>query len=248
MILSLISAPTKAAEMPVIAIAANMTYAMTELIEQFQSETGSKMRVSYGASGNFTRQLLQGAPYELFLSADKKYAEQLQEKTDIIKTSSVYVTGRIGFFAADDSSFSAYTGLDEIINALQFGQYHRIVIANPEHAPYGIAARQALQQAGVWAVQRKRLLLAENASQAAQFSIAGGIDVGIIPYSLAVVPALAAQGRFFPAPASWHQPIEQHLLLMKHASATTKAFYKYLLSEKSKTILEKYAYSVPAKR
>ena len=243
-----LSFPARTAEAPVIAVAANMTYAMTELIEQFQAQTGGRIRVSYGSSGNFTRQLLQGAPYELFLSADKKYAEQLKRKTDIIETDCVYVLGRIAFFTPNDSSLSQNTELSAIIHALQFGQYRRMVIANPEHAPYGIAARQALQQAGIWAVQRKRLLLADNAAQAAQFSIAGGIDAGIIPYSLAAVPALAGQGRFFLVPESWHKPIEQHLLLMRRAGETAKGFYQYLLSEKSEIILEKYAYSIPGSR
>jgi len=244
----LLSCPARAGETPVIAVAANMSYAMTELIEQFQAKTGEQIRVSYGSSGNFTRQLLQGAPYELFLSADKKYARQLAQKTKMIQSARVYVTGRIGFFAPHDSGIAAHAGLAEIVKALQFGQYQRLVIANPAHAPYGIAARQALQQAGVWALRRKRLLLAENAAQAAQFSIAGGVDVGMIPYSLALVPAIAEQGRFFLVPQSWHKPIEQHLLLMQDASETTKAFYAYLFSARSKTILEKYGYAYPKKR
>ncbi len=244
----LFCSPISASESPVVAIAANMSYAMSELIEEFHLATGKTIRVSYGSSGNFTRQLLQGAPYELFLSADKKYARQLEQDTDLVKAGTVFVLGRIAFFIPNASGLSKNTGLDAIINALKFGEYQRLVIANPEHAPYGIAAQQALQQAGVWTLQRQALLLAENAAQAAQFSIAGGIDVSIIPYSLAVVPAIAGQGRFFLAPTSWHRPIEQHLLLLQSAGKTAEEFYQYLLSGKSTMILERYGYVIPADR
>ena len=227
------------------AIAANMTYAMAEIIDKFETETGNKVRVSYGSSGNFTRKLLQGAPYELFLTAHRKYMDKLLKETDIIQNSTVYALGRIGFFAPNDSGLAEIENLNAIIKALQFGQYQRMVIANPEHAPYGIAAQQALQQSGLWTIKRKRLLLAENASQAAQFSVSGGIDVGIIPYSLAIVPEIAQQGQFFMAPESWHEPIEQHLIIMRNASETTKQFYNYLLSDNSKATLQKYGYAVP---
>ncbi len=237
-----------AKEAPVVAIAANMTHAMTDIIDQFQMETGNRIRVSYGSSGNFTRQLLQGAPYKLFLTAHRKYAELLAEKADIIDTSTPYVSGRIGLFIPYDSNLVDSENLEAAINSLQFGQYRRIVMANPEHAPYGIAAQQALQQAGIWTILRKRLLLAENTAQAAQFAVSGGIDIGIIPYSLAVVPEISKQGKFFLIPESWHQPIEQHLVLIKGAGKMVKIFYDYLLSDRTKKILTDYGYSIPTSR
>lgn len=237
-----------ASETPLVAIAANMTHAMTEVIDEFQSETGNKVRVSYGSSGNFTRQLLQGAPYGLFITADKKYAEILNEKADIIETDIAYTLGRIGLFIPDDSKLADSDKLETIIEALKLDQAHRTVIANPEHAPYGLAAKQALQYAGIWLNNNKRLLLAENAAQAAQFSVSGGVDVGIIPYSLALVPAISKQGKFFLIPESWHQPLEQHLILMKNSGEAIKLFHDYLLSDRTKKILINYGYTIPKNR
>jgi molybdate transport system substrate-binding protein len=237
-----------ASESPVVAIAANMTHAMTDIIAQYQQETGIRVRVSYGSSGNFTRQLLQGAPYKLFITAHKKYADMLAEKPKIIDNSTPYVLGRIGLFIPNNSKLAEIETLEAVINALQFEQNSRVVIANPEHAPYGVAAQQALQQASVWTKLHKRLLLAENAAQAAQFTVSGGVDVGIIPSSLAVVPEISRQGKFFLIPESWHQPLEQHLVLIHSAGETVKHFYDYLLSDRTKKILTDYGYSIPTNR
>lgn len=237
-----------ASNSPVVAIAANMTHAMTDIIAQYQQETGNHIRVSYGSSGNFTRQLLQGAPYKLFITAHKKYADILAKKTNIIDISTPYVSGRIGLFIPTDSKLAGSDTLEAVIVALQSEHYRRVVIANPEHAPYGVAAQQALQQAGVWTKLRKRLLLAENAAQAAQFTVSGGVDVGIIPASLAVVPEISNKGKFFLIPESWHQTLEHHLLLINSARETVKHFYDYLLSDRTKRILRNYGYSIPINR
>ena len=237
-----------ASESPIVAIAANMTHAMTDIIDQFQVETGNHIRVSYGSSGNFTRQLLQGAPYELFIAAHKKYADKLVEKTNIVDASMPYVSGKIGLFIPNDSKLSESMDLETTINALGFEKKSRIVIANPEHAPYGVAAKQALQHAGVWPLIHKRLLRAENAAQATQFTVSGGVDIGIIPYSLAVVPEISRQGKFLLIPESWHQPLEHHLVLINGAGKTVKKFYDYLLSDRTKKILTKYGYSIPTNR
>jgi len=246
--LLLFCSSASASEPPVVAIAANMTHTMTDIIEQFQAETGIYIRVSYGSSGNFTRQLLQGAPYELFLTAHKSYADKLAEESDIIETSTPYVLGRIGLFIPDDSDLADSKDLETAMDALRIAQHSRIVIANPDHAPFGVAAQQVLQQAGIWSILRKRLMLAENAAQAAQFTVTGGVDVGIIPYSLAIVPEIAKQGNFFLIPESRHQPIEQHLILINGAGETAKKFYNYLLSDRIKNILTGDGYSIPTNR
>ena len=237
-----------ASENPVVAIAANMTHAMTAIIDQFQVETGNRIRVSYGSSGNFTRQLLQGAPYELFITAHKKYADKLVDKTDIVNISIPYVSGKIGLFIPNDSKLSERRDLETTINALRFEKNSRIVIANPEHAPYGVAAKQALQHADIWPLLHKRLLLAENAAQAAQFAISGGVDFGIIPYSLAVVPEISRRGKFFLIPESWYQPLEHHLVLMNGAGKTVQKFCDYLLSDRTEKKLKAYGYSIPTNR
>lgn len=236
------SVATLAGEGPIIAVAANMSNVMSEIIDQYQSQTEQAIRVSYGSSGNFTRQLIQGAPYELFLTADKKYADVLNESGNIINKSNPYVLGRIAFFVPVNSSIEKSENLAQVVDALQFTQYRRIAIANPEHAPYGVAAQQALQQAGIWTILRKRLLLAENAAQAAQFALAGGIDLAVIPYSFMQEDNISRQGTFFLIPASWHEPIRQYLLLTREAGPAAKKFYHYLYSNETARLLKNYGY------
>ena len=227
-----------------VAVASNMSHAISEIARSFERDAGIRPRLSFGSSGNFTRQLIQGAPYKLFLSADKKYVEVLKSSGVRMLADVSLARGQLSLFVPSASSLSKQNNLDSVIRELQHGRYSRLVIANPEHAPYGIAAQQALQNAGLWAIERQRLLLAENAAQATQIAISGNVDAGIIPASHARLPELAGKGRAFTIPENWHSPLTQHLLLLDGANAVETQFFEFLQSEKAKSILKEHGYAV----
>lgn len=241
-LLVMYSSLATAAQPPLVAAASNMTRALTEIAGQFQKQSGISVKLSFGSSGNFTRQILQGAPYQIFLAADKKYVDKLTAGGHKVLRNEEFARGRIGFFIPKGSDLYDKTSLEGIINAIEFDEYHRMVYANPEYAPYGAAAQQSLRNAGVWDIDKSKLLLGENAAQAMQFTLAGGVDVGIIPASYAVLPEVKNRGRFFPIPEQWHKPIRQYLALLSDSNPSGVRFYNYLLSADPLTVLTKYGY------
>ncbi len=227
-----------------VAVASNMSHAISEISKSFERDEGIRPRLSFGSSGNFTRQLIQGAPFKVFLSADEKYIDILRDNDINMLASVTIARGRIALYVPASSQLSRYNNLNAVTRDLQHGNYSRIVIANPAHAPYGIAAQQAMQKAGLWAIERQRLLLAENAAQATQISLSGNVDAGIIPLSHAMLPELAGKGRVFPIPETWHTPLKQHLLLLHGANDAETRFYEFLQSDKALNILEQHGYVI----
>ncbi len=197
---SLLIAPTAAAAErpppPLIAAASDLKFALDEILAQFASDTGVATRVTYGSSGNFARQIERGAPFELFLSADESFVLALAERGLTRDRGALYAIGRIVLFTPEGSPLTPDPGLAHLARRLGDGSSGRIAIANPEHAPYGRAAQQALQSLGLWAAMQPRIVLGENVSQAAQFAVSGNADGGIIAYSLAIAPALRVRGRY----------------------------------------------------
>jgi molybdate transport system substrate-binding protein len=135
--------------------------------------------------------------------------------------------------------------LKQLAAALDAGTLRRFAIANPEHAPYGRAAREALERAGLWSRLEGRLLLGENAAQAAQFAASGSADGGIIPLSLALAPALAGAGRHVLIAEGWHQPLRQRVVLLKGAGSAARRFYEYVQQPAARAILARYGFQAP---
>ena len=239
--------PAAAAGPLLVATASNMSHAMEEIRDIYARTTGGKVQLINGSSGNFTSQILQGAPFHIFLSASVKYVDLLQQHNHPVLRSSEIARGRLVFFVPATSALGEKTTLDEILNALRFGEFSRIVIANPEFAPYGVAAKQALETAGVWVLDVNKLLVGENAAQATQFSLAGGVDLGIIPYSYAMLPGVKNKGRCFLIPENWHAPIQQYLLLLDDNDGTATEFFNFLFTEPAREIFRDYGYE-PAGR
>lgn len=243
LVLALYSPCSMAARSILVAAASNMSTTLAEITDQFEKKSGIKVKLSFGSSGNFARQILQGAPYQIFLSADKNYLDKLTDSGYMPVRSQEFTRGRIGFFIPAGSKLSAKTNLQDIINAIEFDNYDRLVYANPKFAPYGSAAVQALQSAGVWVIDKKKLLMGENAAQALQFSLSGGVDIAIIPASYAVLPKVNDKGRFILIPEQWHKPIQQYLALLSGKNPSAVQFYEYLLSPEPQYILAKYGYT-----
>ena len=233
-----------AADNPRIAVASNMSHAMTDITSAFQQETGTRAELTFGSSGNFARQIIQGAPFSLFLSADAKYIDLLTENGLKLLADIEYARGRIVLFIPHGSPLSDSTDLQSAIAKLVQGKFKRMVIANPAHAPYGIAALQALRNAGLQQIEKQRLLLAENAAQATQIALSGNVDAGIIPASFTHLAELRERGEFFIIPDLWHQPLQQRLVLLEGATSMDKQFFDYMQNEKSQLIIKKYGYHI----
>jgi molybdate transport system substrate-binding protein len=230
---------------PLVAAASDLQFALDEIVARFQRDTRIAPRVTYGSSGNLARQIEQGAPFELFLSADEAYVDRLAARGLTQGDGALYATGRIVLFAPHGSPLEPDPGLRNLAARLASGESGRLAIANPEHAPYGRAAEQALRSLGVWEAVQPKLLLGENVAQAAQFASSGNADGGIIAYSLARAPALRERGTFALLPESLHAPLRQRMVLLQRASPAAARFYDYLRSPASRAILGQYGFVLP---
>jgi molybdate transport system substrate-binding protein len=238
-------AGSPAAPAPLVAAASDLQFALDEILAQFRRDTGTAARVTYGSSGNFTRQIEQGAPFELFLSADETFIERLAERGLTRDRGELYAIGRIALFVPNGSSLQADPQLADVAGRLARGTLGRLAIANPEHAPYGRAAEQALRALGLWEQMQPHLLLGENVAQAAQFASSGNADGGLVAYSLALGPALRGRGTFALLPESLHQPLRQRMVLLERASPGAARLYEYLRSPASRAILARYGFLLP---
>ncbi|MDP1533966.1 MAG: molybdate ABC transporter substrate-binding protein, partial [Rubrivivax sp.] len=162
-----------AQDVPVVAAASDLKFALDEVIDSFRQQSGRTLRVSYGSSGNFYRQIAQDAPFQLFLSADEAFVFKLADQGLTADRGALYAIGRIVLFAPTGSPLGVDADFSDLRRALADGRLKKFAIANPEHAPYGRAAMQALQSAGLWQAIEPRLVLGENVSQAAQFAASG---------------------------------------------------------------------------
>ena len=219
---------------------------MEELARQFENGTGTKLVVSYGSSGSFFSQLQNGAPFDLFFSADAEYPKKL-EAGGFVEPGTLrdYALGRIVIWMPNDSSVDvAKQGWHALLDL----RVQKIAIANPELAPYGRAAASALQKAGIYELVKAKLVYGENISQAAQFVQSGNAQAGIIALSLAISPGMK-DGKAWEIPAEMHPPIEQGAVLLRNARnhPAALAFLNFVQSASGKKILQQHGFSVPAR-
>lgn len=247
--LALATSPALAAgSPPTIAAASDLSAALPEVAAAFRARSGKDVRLTFGSSGNFTQQLLNGAPYEVFLSADEAYVKTLRLAGRTEGSGALYGIGRIGLFVPTGSPVKADAALSGLATALRQGQVTKLAIANPDHAPYGRAAKEALQSAGLWDGLQGKLILGENVSQATQFAVNGGAQAGIIPLSLALTTPVKSAGTFVLIPATRHNPLRQRGVLIRGASPTARAFFDYLQGREARAILTRYGFTVPVVR
>jgi len=228
-----------------VAAAADLTFALGEIAAAYEKETGRKVRLSFGSSGHFARQIPQGAPYDLFLSADEAYVLRLAAQGWLRDEGRLYAIGRIALLAPRGSSLAVDGELKGLARALADGRLQRLAIANPEHAPYGRAARAALEHAGLWPALQGRLVFGENVAQAAQFALSGSAQGGIVAWSLLRSGDLERRGTAALIPAIWHPPLRQRMALSAHAGAPAVAFYDYLQQPAARAVFERYGFTLP---
>jgi molybdate transport system substrate-binding protein len=238
------SAVVEAQELRV-AAAADLQFALKDLAAKYEKQSGTKLSISFGSSGNFFAQIENGAPFDIFFSADSDYPHQL-EAAGLTEpgTLTVYALGRIILWAPPGSSFDFQSkGLSALLDA----KIQKVAIANPEHAPYGRAAAAALKKAGLYDQLKPKLVFGENVSQTAQFVQSGNAQVGIVALSLALSPAMK-DGQRWEIPAELYPPLEQAVIVLKSSSnkAAAQALLKYLRTSDAQALLERYGFTLPA--
>jgi molybdate transport system substrate-binding protein len=228
-----------------IAAAADLKFAMDELVERYKELAPVKVSVTYGSSGNFFSQIQNGAPFDLFFSADIDYPKKL-EAAGLAEPGTLYeyAVGRIVIWMSAKANVDlAKFGW----NTLLHDEIQKIAIANPEHAPYGRAAVAALQNAGIYEQVRGKLVYGENISQAAQFVQSGNAQAGIVALSLAISPAMKA-GKRWEIPADAYPPIAQGTVILKSArdKEAARTFIAFVKSDVGRKILERYGFALPS--
>jgi molybdate transport system substrate-binding protein len=237
--------PTVAADPPIIAAASSLNPALDEVRQKFAVETGHSIRLSFGSSGNIAQQIIRGAPFELFLSADERYARSVVEHSLTVDGGTLYALGRLVLYVPDGSPIGADNQLRDFELAVAEGRLERLAIPNPKHAPYGRAARQLLEAHSLWNIVRHKLIMGENVSQTAQFAATGSVDAAILSHSVVSVPAMSRRGRFVVVSEQWHDPIRHRMVLLNGAGPTAVAFYAFLRGPIAREILERYGFSTP---
>jgi molybdate transport system substrate-binding protein len=232
-----------------VAAASDLSAAAKEFIADFEKRTGHTVKLSLGSSGNFHTQIRNGAPFDVFLSADLKYVREL-EKAGLTEAGSsfVYAIGRIVLWVPKNSPLDVRTlGMKSLLQP----QVRRIAIANPVHAPYGRAAVSAMEKAGVYAAAKSKLVLGENISQTAQFVQSGSADIGVIALSLALAETMKSAGRYWEIPVDSYPPMEQGAVMLTQARraghlAAAREFLDALRSTTGRAILQRYGFSLPS--
>jgi molybdate transport system substrate-binding protein len=230
-----------AAPAPVrVAAASDLKFVLAELAQQYQRQTGRRVELALGSSGQFAQQIRQGLPVDLFMAADEEFVFQLAEAGLTRDRGSLYALGRI---AAVVPRASALT-LDPALQGLRAAgpAISHFAIANPEHAPYGRAAREALERLGLWAWAKPRLVLGENIAQATQFVTGGAAQAGITALSLALAQELVRLARHVVLPATLHSPLRQRMVLLKSAGEAAGEFYAFLQTEPARAVMRRYGF------
>jgi molybdate transport system substrate-binding protein len=228
-----------------VAAAADLQFVMQDVTARFQKETGKSVKVINGSSGNFFQQIQNGAPFDMFFSANLDYPKKL-EAAGLTEPGSLYqyATGKIVLWVTNDSKLEVNKGL----RALLDGSVNKIAIANPQHAPYGQAAVSALKAENLYEQVAGKFILGENISQTASFVVSGAADAGVVALSLAVSPNMKGKGRYFEIPAGDYPPIEQACVILKSSQqkATAKAFLEYIRTPAIADLFRSNGFAVPA--
>lgn len=230
---------------PVVAAASDLQFALVEVADAFRVSTGQSVRLTFGSSGNFARQIRQNAPFQIFFSADEEFIRNLAKDGFMRDDGELYAMGRIVLFVPKGSPLKPDGTLADIKVALADGRLKKLAIANPEHAPYGARAEEALRHAGLWEAIKHKLVLGENVSQAAMFTTSGNTQGGIIAYSLALSARISALGTYELIPAEMHKPLRQRMGLTKSVGPVAEAFYAFAKTPQARTIFRKYGFVLP---
>lgn len=229
------SQPVRAGEAR-IAVASNFTNAIKAIVERFQEQTGDKIVLVFGATGKFYAQIMNGAPFDAFFSADTRRPALLEQNEVALPGSRfTYAQGKIVLYSPKADYVDANGAV------LKNREYHYLAIANPKFAPYGEAAKQVLEKLGLWETLRFQMVRGENIGQAYQFVISGNAELGFVALSQIKRHGLAISGSYWVVPANLYQPIKQQAVLISD-NQVAKAFVEFVRSDEAKAIMQGFGY------
>lgn len=229
-----------------VAAASDLQFALAEVGQKFQQKTGSVVKLNFGSSGNFYSQIENGAPFDIFFSADVEYPTKLEaagltEKGTLYQ----YAVGKLVLWVPNESKIDLSRGL----KALADPGVGKVAIANPVHAPYGRAAVASLRSEGVYVAVEGKLVQGENISQAATFVASGSADAGLLALSLALSPAMKGKGRYVEIPQAEYPALEQAAVILKssHDKETARRLLEFLKTPEVMELLKNYGFATPSK-
>lgn len=228
-----------------VAAAADLNPALHDIAQQYEKKTGIRIKLSFGASGALTQQIENGAPFDLFFSADMDYPKHLIADGQVDPASLYqYSLGKLVLWVPASSPLDVERqGMAILLD----GSVKKIAIANPEHAPYGRAAVAALKLAGLYDRLADRFVMGENVSQAAQFAESGNAQAGFVALAHALSPAVKSTGKFWVVPADYYPPLEQGVVVLSRSPNKKEAaeFLQYLKTRAASDVLRKYGFALP---
>ena len=231
------------AQVTTIAVAANMKDAFLAIQNEFKADNKADFRVVYGSSGNITAQILNGAPFSLFISADENYPLELAKRKITVDEGKVYAIGKIALLSKKSNGITLGSSKADLTKA--FKQANKIAIAKPELAPYGKAAVDYLKAEGLWDLVKDKLIYGDNISIATMYVASGAADIGFTALSLALTPGIAKETQHLVLNPALYEPIKQRMVLMKNPTPDAVALYQFMQSPKAQAVLRKFGYQIP---
>ncbi len=225
-----------------VVVAANMKDAFIELQNQFQQENKGELKVIYGSSGNFASQIMNGAPFHLFISADEQYPLELFKKGRTVNEGTVYAIGKLALIANKGKGITLDDSKDKIADAIR--KANKIALAKPELAPYGRASVEYLKASNLWELANSKIVYADNIAMAAMFVTTGSADIGFTALSIARSPSVAKQISSVEL-TEGYQSIKQRMVLIKNPTPDAIRLYEFMQSPKAKEILRSFGYQTP---
>ncbi|WP_018934628.1 molybdate ABC transporter substrate-binding protein [Thioalkalivibrio sp. ALJ24] len=224
-----------------IAAASDLRFALDEIIEEYEREhPDDAVRVTYGSSGRMTTQIMNGAPYDVFFSADIAYPQKLRAEGHAVTEPEVYAIGRIVLWS------NRMDASELTLEDLTRDDIRRVAIASPTHAPYGVRAMEALKSAGVWDELQPKIVNGDNIAQTARMVQAGGAEIGVIALSLAEFPDLAEHPHYLIDDAL-HEPLTQGFIITRRGedNATAHRFAGFMGRDTARDIMRRYGFVMP---
>lgn len=231
------------ANVTTIAVAANMKDAFLAIQNEFKANNKADFRVVYGSSGNITAQILNGAPFSLFISADESYPLEIVKRKMTADEGKVYAVGKIALLSKKSKGIVLGNSKADLTKAIK--QANKIAIAKPELAPYGKAAVDYLKAEGLWELAKDKLVYGDNISIATMYVASGSVDLGFTALSLALAPGVAKETQHLVLNPALYEPIKQRMVLMKNAPQEVVALYQFMQSPKAQAALRKFGYQIP---
>ena len=228
-----------------VAAAADLSSVLKDIGDGFEKKVGNHLKLSFGASGALTQQIENGAPFDVFFSADMDYPRQLvRDGQADAATLYQYALGKLVLWVPADSPLDvAHQGMDVLVDP----SVKKIAIANPQHAPYGRAAVEALKHAGLYDRLADRIVMGENVSQAAQFAESGNAQAGFVALAHAVAPTMQGKGKYWEVPADYYAPLAQGVVVISRSAHKREAaqFLEYIKTKPATQIFQKYGFTLP---